>query len=88
MEEDRIEKRPRIDHKRHDTSDTINDAHTLTISPQQVQTLQKLLTECPNKAILEKNIISFNKIPSLDQLTADQYIKVLIYIKENGITIL
>jgi hypothetical protein len=85
MEEDRIEKRPRIDHKRHDTSDTIHDGHALTITVQQVQTLQKLLAECPNRTILEKNIVSFNKISALDQLTADQYTRVLTYIKENGI---
>jgi hypothetical protein len=84
-EEDNIEKRPRLDHKRHEKSNTAHTtASSKTIDPQKVDMLRTLIAGFGHGATLEKNILAFNKISSFEQLTEDQYIRVLSYIKDNS----
>ncbi len=67
-------------------SNTTNDSSSgRVIDYSKVQSLRSLLSGFANGAVIEKNILAFNKVASLDALKEDQYVRVLTYIKENAV---
>ncbi len=85
MEDDRAEKRARHEPGQQYKSNGSNEISTAkVVDYQKAQSLSGYLKGLQNGPILEKNILSFNKVSSLDQLKEDQYEKALRYIKENA----
>lgn len=85
MEEDRVEKKSRFASGQQYKSNTSNEiSSSKVIDYQKAQALIQVLKGFQNGPIIEKNILSFNNVSSLDQLKEDQYERVLRYIKENA----
>jgi ERF superfamily len=98
MEDDKVEKRPRTTPREYSQpapvariqnnapgSNTVNETTTSrVIDYTRVQSLRSFLQGFQNGPIMEKNILAFNKVTSLDQLKEDQYERALRYIKDNA----
>jgi len=87
MEEDRVEKRPRLDQngagltKQTYKSTVINDiASSSTITPEQIKTINGALSSLENEKWLRARILEFNKVNSLEQLPQAKYESVLKFI--------
>lgn len=80
MQEDGIEKRPRIQQKAHHGGRPTPS----TIAAHKADALKTLLFSIAQGATLEKHILAFNKVDTFEQLTEDQYLRALTYVKDNS----
>lgn len=87
MEEDRVEKRPRLADapKQEYRSNTSNDFQSGSIvTAEQVKMLEEALSGFGNEKWLRARVVEFNKVNSLESLPSNKYQSVLKFILDNG----